>query len=285
MRTHALALERRAALGGPDGVLPDELFHGVAAEAAVSVACKQRLVVVGRPFFQPSIEHLDGVRSERGGALPTTLAAALDVSGEIDCDVAAFEAGQFRHPQTGLHGQEQQGPIPPSLPGREVGCGKKRHDFLFVEILDHALFVPFVGHGQHLLAVVEELRLVAGNVGEERPDGGQPGVAAADAVVAPGLEVVEEVPDHCSIDVSDRQVGWCPPEPTGRELQQQPEGVAVAGQRVGAGAKLTCQSVGEECLHMWRQRVNGHSASPSLNGCPDRALTSARSSGTASMYQ
>ena len=65
----------------------------------------------------------------------------------------------------------------------------------------------------------------------------------------------------------------------GGEVQQQSPGVAVAGDRVGAGTALADQPAGEERLQ--RRGERGHRGPPGAR----RAAASSISSGTASRYQ
>ena len=101
----------------------------------------------------------------------------------------------------------QKGPVASPVPGRQVGSGEKRLDLLAVEVVDHALLVALRGQGEHPLTMVQELRLVDGDVFEERPDRRQPGVSAAGAVAPRGLDKVEEPADKIGINVGDQKIG------------------------------------------------------------------------------
>jgi len=95
------------------------------------------------------------------------------------------------------------------------------------------------------------------------------------------LEVVQERGDQRRVEVCDvqrtrRLVGL-----RGGEADQQPERVAVAGDRVGGGATLSDEPVGEERLQHRCQR--GHDWPAWC--CSRRAATSCISSGTADKYQ
>ena len=132
---------------------------------------------------------------------------------------------------------------------------------------------------------MQELRFAHGHVLEERAEGCQPSVAAASAVAALGLKEVQEAADQPGIDVVDQQVGWLATETTGRERQQQQEGVAIACHCVVAGSELVGEAFGEEALNICGKRMRGHDAPPSSKCCSARSLANLKSSGTASMYQ
>ena len=190
----------------------------------------------------------------------------------------------LRYPEAGLNAEEQQGTIAPAVPGREVRDGEERLDLIAVEIFDRALLAALRGHCEYVLAVVQEPWFGQGDEREERADRRQPGVAAAGAVAAPGLEGIQEPPDKFGIDVGEQKIGRLPVETAASEQQEQHEGVAIACHRVGAGAELTLEALGEESLHEQGKRVRRHDPSPSLKACSARSLASFRSSGTASMY-
>ena len=65
------------------------------------------------------------------------------------------------------------------------------------------------------------------------------------------------------------------------EAEQQPERVAVGGDRLRAGVALGDQTLGEERLKRWRERSHESTS----GSCSRRRLISSSSSGTASRYQ
>jgi hypothetical protein len=83
---------------------------------------------------------------------------------------------------------------------------------------------------------------------EEGVDGGEAGVAAADAVPALAFEMVEEGADERGVQVGQIQLRGRFAELGLREAEQQPEGVPVGRDGVRAGAALVEQPAGEERL-------------------------------------
>ena len=175
----------------------------VTAETTVAVAHEQWPIGGVGPLVKPSAEYRHRVRPEWCRAILAPLASAPDVGARAENDIAAVDVDQLGDPEPGLHAQMQKGPVPSSVPGRQVGSGEKRLDLLAVEVVDHALLVTLRRQGKHALTMVQELRLVGGDVFEERPDRRQPGVAAAGAVAPRGLDEVEEPPDKFGIDIGD----------------------------------------------------------------------------------
>src|SRR5206468_3083596 len=101
------------------------------------------------------------------------------------------------------------------------------------------------------------------------------------AAAALVLEVREERDDRGRVEILEHKLGWRLPGPLVQERQQQPEAVAVGGDRVRAGVALAGETIGEERLQQRRQR--GHRGPSQLRS--SRSAASAKSSGAFSMYQ
>ena len=136
----------------------DDALDRITAETAVAIADEQRLVVRRASLRQPGLERLHRILPERNGACLAALAPAFHVGPCSEIDVAAVEVDQLRHPEAGLHAQKQHGPVPAPVPGVEIRGGDERLDLVAAEIGDGALFVPFRRQGEHLVAVMQELR-------------------------------------------------------------------------------------------------------------------------------
>jgi hypothetical protein len=89
----------------------------------------------------------------------------------------------------------------------------------------------------------------------------------------------EERADQRRVEIVEVKLGWLFAELSGGEREQQPERVAVSGDRSRAGVRLVDQPVGEERLQRRREQTHG-STSRSR-----RSRASARSSGEACKYQ
>ena len=116
---------RRASAGGGGGVLADEAFHGVGAEAPPGAGREQRLVAEPGSFGQPDAQHREGGCGERDRSLSAAFALAADVGTGAEGDVAAVEPGQLGDPQPGLHGQQQQRAVAASLPPVRSGAASR----------------------------------------------------------------------------------------------------------------------------------------------------------------
>ena len=199
-------------------------------------------------------------------------------------DIAPRETDQFGSPKACLDREQQQSMVAPPRPCRTIRSRQQRRHFLGIEERDRTLHIALVGHGEDTLAVQQPGRIGHRDEAEERSDGGEPGVAATSAITPRGLGVGEEVRDQIGVDVFDRQVDRRLFAASARISQQQPERIAIAGDRMSARLQLRAKPVGEEALDQRRQSDGVHCAiSPPL--AVARAIARSSSSGTASMYQ
>src|SRR5205085_119031 len=95
------------------------------------------------------------------------------------------------------------------------------------------------------------------------------------------LEVIEERPDHGDIEIREVESRWGLAAAALHECEQQPEGVGVRANRVGAHLALTDEALGEERLQCGSQ--GAHDTSPAARS--RRSAASASSSGAADRYQ
>ena len=145
VRAHTLGFQGPAAIGSQRDILADDALYRVTAETAVAIADEQRLAVRRAPLRQPALERLRRILPERCGTRLAALAPAFHVRPCSEIDVTAVEADQLRHPEAGLHTQEQQGPVPAPVPGPEIRRGEERLGLVAAEVGDGALFVPLRG--------------------------------------------------------------------------------------------------------------------------------------------
>ena len=88
--------------------------------------------------------------------------------------------------------------------------------------------------------------LSQGGVAEQGMHGDEPSVSGPDGVVAFTLEVIEERTDERRVEVGEVELaGRLAGLPLG-EAEQEPESVAVGGDRMDAGPALGHQPLGEE---------------------------------------
>ena len=212
------------------------------------------------------------------------LAATAHVGTGVEDYVFAAQADEFGYSQAGLDTYQQQCPVTPAGPRREVGSLQERIDLSLVEEGDLLPFVALARDRQDPLAVEGVGWLAQRHVSEEGVNGRQADVAGADSVASLGLQPLEEPTDKRGVDVLEHQIAGGLDELSCREAQQEAEAVAVAGDGVGARAALGEQVVDEERLEQGRQGGGSHGSTSSLLPMR-RSVASRRSSGTASMYQ
>ena len=171
--------------------------------------------------------------------------------------------------------------VAPSDPGVTVGRGEQRFDLWLVEVGDRRFLVSFGGDLEHAADVGGVLGVSGGGVLVERVDRRQPGVAGPDGVAAVCFEVVEERADQRRVEIGEVKLTRLLAGLLLRELQQQPQRVAVSSDRPWADVLLGHQPVGEERLK--RRREQAHRFAP-IALSRSRA-TSSSNSGTACRYQ
>jgi hypothetical protein len=134
---------------------------------------------------------------------------------------------------------------------------------------------------EHALDRRDVLGMAERQVREQRVDCRQAVVAGADAVAASCLEMVQEGSDQRRVELVDVQFAGFRSGPLGGEGEQQPERLAVGGDRVWTRSALRLQPVREVGLHRGRERAH---RTPPNRSAPGSAA-SVISSGEADKYQ
>ena len=143
------ARQRRASFGGGGGVVVDESFDGVAAEAPSGAGREQRVVAAPGSFARARRAATASAGAVRGTArCLASFAFAADVGAGAEGDVAAVEAGELGDAQPGLHGEQQQGPVASAFPSVRVGRGDEGVDLGGGEERHDRLVEPFRRDGQ-----------------------------------------------------------------------------------------------------------------------------------------
>jgi hypothetical protein len=86
-----------------------------------------------------------------------------------------------------------------------IRCVQEREDLGSCQERDQFLLVSFVGNGQYTLDHRRCCGLLEGRVAEEGADRGQAQVAAASAVAARLLQIIEEGPNQWGVQIGEGQ--------------------------------------------------------------------------------
>jgi hypothetical protein len=172
---------------------------------------------------------------------------------------------QLGNPQTGLHGNQDEGSIATADPGGTIRNREQCIDLFSVEELDRPPNMAFIGHRQDPLAVQGMRGFFQSHVPEERVDGSQPNVPRTSAVFASAFQVIEEETKEGSIKVFDAELGWAFAESFFGEFQQQAKRISVSRYGVWACLPLAKQTIGEESLKERRKAGDYH-------GCTSRGI-------------
>lgn len=258
----------------------ESVFDRVAAETPAGAVREQRLPGLTATLGQPGFEHVDGERGQRGGPLFATLPGAVDVRAFLEMNVAAVEADDFRDPQPGLQREDEHRVVTSPRPSTSIRRGQKRVGFGLGEPADDVALVTLRRDREDPLNDGRVFGVPQRGVAEQRVDRSQTPVARARLVASFAFEVGEERSDQRRIEIADVQRGGLFAGLGRGEGQQQPVGVAIAGDGVRAGVALADEPVGEERLQHRRER--GHDWLPA---CSSRSAASCINSGTAVRYQ
>jgi hypothetical protein len=199
-------------------------------------------------FVHPGVEELDGRFVQRRVPALAALSEALEVGSCPEVGVLAPQAGQLGQAKAGPQGDGEQDVVASADPGAAVRGGEQGVHLGFGAERTGALLGAFLRDGEDLPDARCVLGVAVGGEAEERVDGGQAGVTAADAVAAFALEVIEKPADQAGIEIGQVEIGWVFAGPGLGIGEQQAESVPVGVDRVRAGVALTAEPGGEECL-------------------------------------
>jgi len=85
----------------------DAVLDGIAAEPAFLPGREQRRILRSREFGEPTRQHRDGGRGKRGDPVLSSLAVTGDMGSCAKVQVAAGQAGEFGHSESGLDSEEK----------------------------------------------------------------------------------------------------------------------------------------------------------------------------------
>jgi hypothetical protein len=196
------------------------------------------------------------VAGERDDPLLAALALDAYVRAGAQHDVADSKTRDLRDAQAGLEGKGEQGVIASPYPGRPVGRCEQGVDLGSDEERHDPAGGALLGDGKDLGDERGVARFPIGGEAVKGADSGQPGVAAAHAVVPLVFKVLQEGSDQLGVQVDEVELTGLFASAGVGEAEQEPEGVAVRGDGVVAGPPLADEALGEERLQDRRQRAH-----------------------------
>jgi hypothetical protein len=198
-----------------------------------------------------------------------------------EVEVVDAERAELGDAQSRLQCEDEERVVTPARPARTVRACEQRVDLVWDEEAHECPFAPLGGDGKDAADERGVLGVPERREGKQRPDRGEPDVAALDRQAPGALEVIEEAPDHLGVEVGEAELGR---RNAGRLLHvgdQQLEAVAIGGNGVRARMPLRHEPLGEERLEGRRDEAH---RSPSKTAS-SRAATGAMSSGVEVRYQ
>ncbi len=134
-------------------------------------------------------------------------AGAVHVSAGAEVEVLEAERGELADAQPGLQREDKQGVVAPAQATRAVRAGEQRVDFGGDEEAHECALAPLGRDRQDAADERGVLGVAQRREGEQRPDRGEPDVAAAGRQSPVALEVVEESPDDRGVEVGEVEPG------------------------------------------------------------------------------
>jgi integrase/recombinase XerD len=258
MRGHVLVLERWAAPASLFNMLGQHVVHAIRAQTSAACAWKDDRVLPDGDFAQPGLHDSGRLLGQWRRAFLATLADDMHMSSRAKTNRVPAQAGDFRDAQPSLDCHQYERMVAPPRPSMKIGRTQNGADLLSREEPDLCSRAALVRNGQDPLDLRGVSWHLEGRIPKERSDGGQSQVAAGRTDAPAGLHVVEKRRHQRCIDLLELQPLRCNAEMLLRELQQQPEAVAVRADGVGTGLTLLHQPAREKALQQRRECGRGH---------------------------
>ena len=275
------APQGRAALAGDIGVLGHEALYRVGAEPATGASGEEWVTGPTVALREPDAEHCDRRTGERGNPLLAPLADAAHVRPDPELEVSTGEPGKLGEAQAGLGRQQEECMIASAGRGGAVRRGEERLQFGTVEEGDEGALDALGRDGEHAPDECGVFGMTEGREAKERMDRGEADVAGAGAVAASLLEMLEEGAHAGGVEVRKGELRGCHPGALVHEGEQEPEGVAIGGDRMRAGIALTAEPVAKEGFEGRCECAHGRVSMARSRRSPARASNS----GAACRYQ
>ena len=243
------------------------------------------LVVVTAEFLHPRPQHGYHWLGQRRAPFFPAFPFTADVGSSPKHHVTPTQHGNFREPETGLHGKEQDCVVPTAKTGALIDAGEDGFDLLACEVTDERSRHPFIRDREDALDERAVLRHFECGVVIKRPQRRQPGISAARSVSSLTFELIEEGGQERSVELDQGQLRRRCSQPLLRVAHEQAEGLRVGRNRARARTPLRDQAF---CKKRLTERCEGglglHRAPPSQRASRSR-LAADINSGVFVRYQ
>src|SRR5690349_13106351 len=145
-------------------MLAHDALDSVAAEPLVTIADEERIFLRAAALGEPVAQDLHAVLADQRCAFLAPLAHASDVSARTEHDITTRQVDQLRDAEPSLQGERQQRTITTATPRRQIWRGDHCLYLGARQIGDGPFLMPFRGHREHALAMMQELRLVHSHI-------------------------------------------------------------------------------------------------------------------------
>ena len=209
VRRDSLVFERRTRLAGLPNRFVQTFSHAKSRHCNASGVGKERLIGTKIIGVDPSAKVRRRAFPQRQDTFLSAFAPQMECAARSQHYVRHARSHDFRDASAGVvHGSEE-GTVSFAAPGIGVGRVQNRIEFLVCQEVEHSLVGTFGWDGQQSVEITGECRLSPLQVFGECPNCRQPEVARRVTVLSRVLQIVEEVHDVLSREVSDRDVLGC----------------------------------------------------------------------------
>jgi hypothetical protein len=176
------------------------------------------------------------------------IADTSNVGAAAQVHVLAAKSNQLRSAQPRLCGNQQQRSVTTPQIAALVWSCQQGIDFGTCQRIDRPSLVALAGNRQDPLRHGAQSGLFECHVLKKGVNGRQANVATPGSVIALLFQVSEKATNKRRIQVLDRQSRGRLMQMLLREFQEEPEGVSITGNRMGAGVALAHEAVGKKGL-------------------------------------
>jgi hypothetical protein len=136
-------------------------------------------------------------------------------------------------------------------------AGQDRFNLGPDEKLKLPLVASLAGDGEHALNVGAVRRLLERRISEEGPNGRETEIPRSNRGASARLKVLQECADERRVEIPKRQLRREFAKAYLRECKQEPEGIAIGGDGVGAYASMPHEPIDEPPLDQHGQIMRG----------------------------
>ncbi len=243
--------KRRAGSDGNAHCASEAKLHAGASQRSAASITEERLIVLELMCPAPLLNEPAGLGPERN----LSFLAALSVQpNNLPLDIGHAKLSDLGNTRACVIHEREESPVSSAAPRRVVAGREYRGDLFTGHESDDRFGEAFERDRKEPLT---KLKVVGPSYGQdemrEATNGREAGVARSNGVVAVSFEVIEKCKDRIWCQRGEGETVNRAMVVIGKEVQEQPEGIAVSGDGLRADVALRDQMLGEIPLHQGRE--------------------------------